>query len=211
MGTVEKPRSVQESTSPTLSPRLDWGAQGEHFAGWNREKKRDALPWGPEHDALGISIVKEIAEIDYTKSFFYKPPTPPHPSHKPRDEDTITSDDSTPPAATVVARRQRSIKSLRAALLIPVAPPPVPSIPSSFRSPSGLCTPPMDSIARPYPPVLAISSPGALEAGLPPRQLVLEGEEWDARDGGAVGDWGRRKKGKKRSLKKKISAKELAG
>ena len=208
MGTVEKPKSLQDGTSPTLSPRLDWGAQGEQFAGWNREKKRDALPWGPEYDSLGITIGKEIAEIDYTKSFFYKPPTPPHPSHKSTHEDTTTSEPI--PSTAAVARRQRSIKSLRAALLIPVAPPPVPPIPSSFRSPSGLCTPPMDSIPRPYPPVLAISSPGAWEAGLPPRELVLEGEEWDARDGGAVGEWGRKKKGKKRSLKKKTSAKDLA-
>jgi hypothetical protein len=30
------------------------------------------------------------------------------------------------------------------------------------------------------PPVFAISSPGTTDAGLPPRELILEGEEWDA-------------------------------
>jgi len=34
---------------------------------------------------------------------------------------------------------------------------------------------------------------------------MLEGEEWDAKDGGAVGEWGRKRKGKKRGLKKKRS------
>ena len=33
----------------------------------------------------------------------------------------------------------------------------------------------------PEPPALAILSPGAWEAGLPPRALVLEEEDWEAR------------------------------
>jgi hypothetical protein len=59
------------------------------------------------------------------------------------------------------------------------------------------------------PPVIAILSPGAWEAGLPARQLVLEGEEWDARDGlGSVGTWG--KKGKaKGKLRRKGSRKAV--
>lgn len=201
IGVAETPSPVEDGNSPTLSPRLKWEAQGEQFAGWSKEKKRGSLPWdrseaGPGHDALGLGTT---AEIDYTKSFFYKPPTPPHRSH------TSIEDSKPPPSpsSATTARRQRSIKSLRAALLIPVGPPPVPPIPASFRSPSWLWTPPMDNIPHPQPPVLAISSPGAWEAGLPPRELVLEGEEWDARDGGAVGEWGRKRKGKKRSLKKK--------
>jgi hypothetical protein len=37
--------------------------------------------------------------------------------------------------------------------------------------------------------------------------LILEGEEWDARDGGLPGDWGKRaiKKGGPKKLKKKAS------
>lgn len=207
--TSETTAPIEDGTSPTLGPRLNWGEQGEQFAGWSPLKKRGPLRWRESEmvtglDALGINTT---AEIDYTKSFFYKPPTPPHPSHR-SHEDRSTRDTEPPQShqsAATTARRQRSIKSLRAALLIPVAPPPVPPIPASFRSGSGLCTPPMDGLDRPQPPVLAISSPGAWEAGLPPRELMLEGEEWDAKDGGAVGEWGRKRKGKKRGLKKKRS------
>jgi hypothetical protein len=52
--------------------------------------------------------------------------------------------------------------------------------------------------------LLAILSPGAWEEGRPPRELVLEGEEWDARDGGVPGDWGQKgRKVKRRGSKKK--------
>ena len=216
IGIVEKPEPIEDGVNPTLSPRLDWGAQGEQFAGWTPEKKRAPSPWGPgpKHDALGFS---STTEIDYTKSFFYKPSTPPHPSHQSPSPSGDLSQDitssipqmSSQTSSAIIARRQRSIKSLRAALLIPVAPPLVPPIPASFRQSRDPATPPMDAIPPPQPPVLAISSPGAWEAGLPPRELVLEGEEWDARDGGAVGEWGRKKKGKKRGLRKKTSGNSL--
>lgn len=201
------PLPTDDGTTPTLSPRLDWDIQGAQYAGWNKTPKRGGLPWAsvaPVHDG-------KKGSIDYTKSFFYKPATPPQPD---------VPVDRASSATAVGARKQRSIKSLRAALLLPVAPPPVPAIPphlvrnnsSSASQPSPLRTPPMNATMVVDPPVLAILSPGAYEAGLPPRQLVLEGEEWDARDGGSVGDWGKRLKPKvkgKGKLKKKGSKKRV--
>jgi hypothetical protein len=67
-----------------------------------------------------------------------------------------------------------------------------------------LRTPPLKATLRGTPPLLAILSPGAWEEGRPPRELVLEGEEWDAREGGVPGDWGQKgKKVKRRGSKKK--------
>lgn len=216
-------RQVSNADTPVLSPRLDWKAQGSQFAGWEPEKGQNSSSGCPTSSGgeiqgfgLGMRVVSN-ATIDYSKSFFYKPATPPHPSQR----TSATSASSTGPDIDGVKTtsdgmrgaagqkdpalgKRRSIKSLRAALLLPVALPPVPPIPTVFLSPS---TPPSQPAVPPLePPVLAISSPGAWEAGLPPRELVLEGEEWDARDGGPVGDWGRKKsKGKKGTLKKKKS------
>lgn len=223
-------KAIDDDTVPVLSPRLDWKAQGSQFAGW--EKDQQATPdWTPrkasaEMQGLGLGMRGVSgASIDYSKSFFYKPATPPHPSlrthssssvettstasadsidHEMRDVKSNGTTGAAGQKESALGKR-RSIKSLRAALLLPVALPPVPPIPTVFLSPS---TPPTSTTTPPMePPVLAISSPGAWEAGLPPRELVLEGEEWDARDGGAVGDWGRRKsKSKKKTLRKKRSA-----
>ncbi|ORY25266.1 hypothetical protein BCR39DRAFT_292376 [Naematelia encephala] len=221
-----------------LSPRLDWDATGQQFAGWNStpDRKRPGLPWAS-------TVVKASEEgIDYSKSFFYKPATPPHHSHSSSPSSSTSTcsisegsgsissvsetsnNDTTPlpapapgprrPApSTPGPRKQRSIKSLRAALLLPVAPPPpVPRIPDSLKHlhlrPG--TPPPPPSLRGVEPPVLAISSPGAWEAGLPPRELVLEGEEWDARDGNLPGDWGKGLRGKSKGKKgKKRSKKDL--
>ncbi|KAK8861323.1 hypothetical protein IAR55_002142 [Kwoniella newhampshirensis] len=205
------PVEIDDGTSPVLSPRLDWVRQGEQFAGWSparnrgeREITRD--PHEGSVDALfGTTQPKaKETEIDYTKSFFYKPQTPPkHSSSSVSDATTgssstssasgcsQTGDPETPRAPALTARKQRSIKSLRAALLLPVAPktvPPIPAIPAHLVSTPKKIQNPM------VPPVLAIQSPGAWE----PRELVLEGEEWDARDGVAPGDWGRRGRGSRR-------------
>ena len=214
VGLSETTLAKMDDNTLTLSPRMDWRAQGSQFAGWNWEAE-SAPRWSQDHSpvevqrlGLGIRVVSG-ASIDYTKSFFYKPPTPPKASAgTSREGGQPEQEVKTRPAQ--IAKRQRSIKSLRAALLIPVAPPPVPPIPSSHRSyASNTLSPstPPQRAATPevQPPVLAISSPGAWEAGLPPRELVLEGEEWDAKDGGGVpGQWSMRK-GKKRSLRRKSS------
>ena len=233
-----------EGDAPVLSPRLDWKAQGSQFAGWEKGKHGTDSPRRIAAEAEGLGLSKGSGlrgvsgtSIDYSKSFFYKPATPPHPSHRTTPasgkagadagaaNDIVEANESEQathggpaPRKEPAMGKRRSIKSLRAALLIPVAAPPVPAIPRAYRSQSGSestlapKTPPMQAMAPPVqPPMLAISSPGAWEAGLPPRELVLEGEEWDARDGGGIpGEWGRRGskvKGssKKRSLKKKRS------
>jgi hypothetical protein len=216
-------RKAIDGSSPVLSPRLDWKAQGSQFAGWNWEKDKDGGEWAtkapapePELDGLGLGVKMPNPEtIDYSKSFFYKPATPPHPSHRTAKASASVTQQTAPagdiPRKEPAMGKRKSIKSLRAALLLPVAPPPVPSIPALHRTKSGSNLPPKTPPMRTIPahveaPILAISSPGAWEAGLPPRQLVLEGEEWDARDGGAPGDWGKKvRKGKKKVLKKKRS------
>jgi len=215
-------RKAIDASTPVLSPQLDWKAQGSQFAGWNWEKDKDGGEWAtkapaPEVEGLGLGMKMpdpEAVDYDYSKSFFYKPATPPHPSHrsapKTNDEEIHIPAGEIPRKEPAVGKR-RSIKSLRAALLLPVAPPPpVPAVPALYRanSSSGLpptTPPPMKVIPPPVEaPILAISSPGAWEAGLPPRELVLEGEEWDARDGGVPGDWGKKvRKGKKKVLKKR--------
>ena len=74
----------------------------------------------------------------------------------------------------------------------------------------------------PEPPALAILSPGAWEAGLPPRALVLEEEDWEARR--SAGNWdgdegvgmgfglvGKKGKGKKKGgkVRRKGSSKSI--
>lgn len=200
--------TVSEDATPTLSPRLEWDNQGEQFAGWGWSTKKPRpqggrIPDVAAHATEAEDPVKPKGSIDYSKSFFYKPETPPR-------KDTGTAATRPTPARSSTQpqlRTRRSEKSLRAALLLPVAAPPVPAIPSrySLLRPSSAITPPRrNSLSRLDPPVLAIQSPGSWEAGLPPRALVLEGEEWDARDGNVPGDWGRkavRKSGSKK-LKK---------
>lgn len=192
-----------DDATPTLSPRLDWDQQGESYAGWNwSARKPNRTPASPKATpATPPAKMQPKGSIDYTKSFFYKPTTPPHPAAaRPTTERSTTEPQ---------VRARRSIKSLRAALLLPVAAPPVPSLPAQYvqsRAKKPLASPQHSTIQL-DPPVLAIQSPGAWEAGLPPRQLVLEGEEWDARDGGLPGDWGKKatRKGGPKKLKKKAS------
>lgn len=194
----------------TLSPRLDWDSQGQDYAGWNWSTKKQRPARTLEHiepssppvtSSNPDGVIK--GSIDYTKSFFYKPATPPR---KPSANGARPSNERI--ASEPQLRTRRSIKSLKAALMLPVAPPPVPSIPSQYSRlvPGVNDTPPRQSAElRLEPPALAIQSPGSWEAGLPPRALVLEGEEWDAKDGKVPGDWGKKasKKGSTKKLKKK--------
>lgn len=202
VGVPARPAQDDDS-SPVLSPRLDWDEQGESYAGWNwsarkpKTTSRNAIPATPPKAPVHLK-----GSIDYTKSFFYKPMTPPQPGPS----------NSSRPADNQI-RARRSIKSLRAALLLPVAAPPVPHIPAQFIKPTtDAASTPQAASLKSKAPVLAIQSPGAWEAGLPPRQLILEGEEWDARDGGLPGDWGKRaiRKGGPKKLRKKASKTAVA-
>jgi hypothetical protein len=196
VGVPAKP--ARDDTTPTLSPRLDWDEQGESYAGWNwsaRKPKSTARETAMPATPPPKSPLHLKGSIDYTKSFFYKPMTPPQPGPSTR--------------TTGEVRARRSIKSLRAALLLPVAPPPVPALPAQYaKNGNDTSTPVRDAATlQLQPPVLAIQSPGSWEAGLPPRQLILEGEEWDPREGGLPGDWGRKaiRRGGPKKLKKKSS------
>ncbi|WRT65430.1 uncharacterized protein IL334_002373 [Kwoniella shivajii] len=195
----------EDDSSLVLSPRLNWDEQGTQFAGWSpnkpfkssssvsrsNENGIDAL-FGPQPDETNT----ERGEIDYSKSFFYKPFTPPRTNSSSTVTTTSSSsisdaiaEPSTPPKEKEHSmNKKKSIKSLKAALLLPVAPasmrpaqPPVPAIPEHL---SHLATP--RKMKNHTTPILAIQSPGAWV----PRELVLEGEEWDAREG-SLGDWGR--------------------
>jgi hypothetical protein len=178
------------STAPILAPRLDWGTQGAQFAGWNTDQdEKQHKSRGSVESTSSIGTMHEIdpfddsCPIDYTKSFFYKPTTPPRPF-------------GSMPTRSNKLSKQASVKSLRRALQIPVAAPPVPRIPSRFLTASnaniaGARTPP-----RLQPPEIRIHSPGAFEEGRPPRALSLTGEEWEGRD--VVPNWGKgvRKRGR---------------
>ncbi|CAK9786727.1 hypothetical protein CC85DRAFT_130322 [Cutaneotrichosporon oleaginosum] len=171
------------STAPILAPRLDWGAQGAQFAGWNTDQdEKQHKSRGSVESTSSVDTMREIdtfddsCPIDYTKSFFYKPTTPPRPFN------------SVPSRASKLSK-QASVKSLRRALQIPVAAPPVPRIPSKYLTASnanlrGARTPP-----RLQPPEIRIHSPGAFEEGRPPRALSLTGQEWEGRD--VVPNWGK--------------------
>ncbi|WVW79725.1 hypothetical protein I302_101695 [Kwoniella bestiolae CBS 10118] len=171
LGQAEKEKGKEEDNDNlVLSPRLNWDEQGKQFAGWSPYKSRSDTTQG-----INGLFGPQTEDIDYSKSFFYKPITPP----KSTPSTTVTP--STPPTNTSKELgKKRSIKSLKAALLLPVAPsqPPVPPIPEHL---SHLATP-RKFRENAGPPILAIQSPGAWA----PRELVLEGEEWDAREG----DWG---------------------
>jgi hypothetical protein len=162
--------------SLTLKPRLDWHDQE---AQWSAPKTTfNAATTTPKKVYKWTTNIDEVEpfednhDLDYTRSFFYKPPTPPK---RPGSEASSSSTSTT----SRTFQRQSSIKSLRAHLLKGVISaknlaggrskdtiPPVPPIPVGYRS-------------GPPPPVFAISSPGAVDAGLPPKELVLEGEEWE--------------------------------
>ncbi|RSH84857.1 uncharacterized protein EHS24_006389 [Apiotrichum porosum] len=191
----EMPR---DTATPILTPRIDWAAQGFQFAGWNQEPQEK----GSRKSTDSIGTMAELGDpfdnhdvmIDYTKSFFYKPPTPPRPAGAATGEGFGFGQ----------MKKQRSVKSLRAALEIPVAP--VPPVPSKYRSSArhqrssadGSRTPPRRSPPI-EAPAIRIHSPGAWEEGRPPRDLVLDGQEWDGHD--YVPNWGkgvRRGKGKSR-------------
>ena len=171
---------AEDEGTPTLTPRAHFGS---YDAAMMSQQASPVLP--------RIAEVRDSrVDIDYSKSFFYKPGTPP------AAKVTGSASQSKAP------RKQRSLKSLRANLLLPVAPP-LPALPSGFPR-----TPPLPSTPTMHPPLLAISSPGACEAGRPPRELVLEGEEWDARDGRVPGEWAKKRgKGKlrRRNSKKTLS------
>lgn len=206
----------RNTATPILTPRLDWQMQGSHFAGWNSDsddKRKHSTTDSTDSNGtvreLGDPFADQHVEIDYTKSFFYKPETPP------RQNDTGSGSRSGGYRAGQ-PRKQRSVKSLRAALLIPVAPPPpVPPLPAAYRKSGGrdgTRTPPRD-INRHLvePPVIAVHSPGAWEEGRPARQLILEGEEWDGHD--VVDNWGsgvRRRSGKGKSKRSKSSKSRLS-
>jgi hypothetical protein len=166
------------SKTPTLTPRPDWHDRDAKWANKPREASHDSFATPTKTKPVyqwttNIDEVEAIesAEPDYTQSFFYKPGTPPRQTGQPASTSTSSRE----------PKRQESIKSLRALLLKGVMAaksakdtvPPVPTIPSAYRSlPKKVPT-------GPPPPIFAISSPGAVEAGLPPRELVLEGEEWE--------------------------------
>lgn len=185
--TAEEP--IISNKTPILTPRLDWTVQGEHFAGWNDNKGHN---FGRQRDS--IDTMAEIGdpfinagqvEIDYSKSFFYKPSTPPGPNGSAGHQGSPT------PAGRM--RRQRSVKTLRAQLSRPVAPPPVPQIPAFYRQGKRRLptTPPLRKDAkRPSfeVPKLALHSPNAWEEGRPPVEIVLEGDEWEARS--IIENWG---------------------
>lgn len=172
---LEQETAASSSKTPTLTPRPDWH---DRDAKWANRPRPLATPTAPAKQTYqwttNIDEVEGMddAEPDFSQSFFYKPATPPR---RPGQSGQTSSSNSREP------KRQESIKSLRALLLKGVMAakaakdniPPVPSIPSAYRSL------PKKVPAGPPPPVFAISSPGAVEAGLPPRELVLEGEEWE--------------------------------
>lgn len=183
-------RPPTTSAAPTLVPRAQWASRdvpaSSSSKGFNADygsaiSDADAAFFGP----------------DFSKSFFYSPATPPKHNAKPKQP-----------------KRQESIKSLRAHLLkssvesrLPAPPPPVPPIPSRYRrtstTPAAAAAPKTIVNRAIPPPVLAISSPGACEAGLPPRELVLEGEEWESgspRMQGSNGFLGRREKQKQKGM-----------
>lgn len=187
--------------TPILTPRIDWATQGEHFAGWHGGKGHG---FGKQRDS--IDTMAEVGdpfvnagevEIDYSKSFFYKPSTPPGPC-------SINGPQGSPTGVGKM-RRQRSVKTLRAQLLRPVAVPPVPQVPPMYRNGKHRLptTPPLRKHGqRPNfeVPKLALHSPNAWEEGRPPVEIVLEGDEWDARS--IVENWGsgiRRGRGKRSS------------
>lgn len=196
----EMPPLPSSSTMPILAPRLDWATQGAHFAGWNTDQDEKQSRRESIDSTSSMGTVHELGDpfddsdpIDYTKSFFYKPTTPPRSSGVPSRMRSLN--------------KQASVKSLRRALLLPVAAPPVPKIPGRFLTTSNadtfnMRTPPRSPRLPVQPPVIHIHSPGAFEEGRPPRPLSLDGAEWEGHD--VVPNWGEgvTRKGKGRSKKR---------
>ncbi|GMK54523.1 hypothetical protein CspeluHIS016_0111090 [Cutaneotrichosporon spelunceum] len=175
--------SASTLTAPILAPRLDWSAQGAQFAGWGSDQnEKQHKSRGSVESSSSIGTMHEIdpfddsCPIDYSKSFFYKPATPPRRF-------------GTAPSRLGMLNKRASVKSLRRALQIPVAAPPVPRVPSKYLSVSNATLGGARSPPRPQPPVIRVHSPGAIEEGRPPRALSLTGEEWEGRE--VVRNWGK--------------------
>jgi hypothetical protein len=180
--------------SPTLSPRLNWDARDlwdpQPIGGFNTLYQQQQQPRSnQDHPARTI-----YPEPDFTKSFFYSPMTPPTGPSKSAGKKT-----KQPP---LQPKRQQSIKSLRAALekdtarLISTGDiPPVPALPKHLGTPQK---------SAPTPPMIAISSPNSCEAGLPPRALSLEGEDWE---GGSFES----RKERERRMKKTVVKRRRSG
>lgn len=175
--------------SPTLSPRLNWDARDlwdpQPLGGFNALYQQQPASTR-EHAARTI-----YPEPDFTKSFFYSPATPPTGPSK-------TSGKKSAKQPPLQPKRQQSIKSLRAALEKDTARlisegdiPPVPALPKHLGTPQK---------AALTPPMIAISSPNSCEAGLPPRNLSLEGEDWE---GGSFESRKEREKRMKKSVLKR--------
>lgn len=161
---------ITSSNTPTLMPRAQW-----HDRESGDVKKSDKDNGIGFNQHYGSAISKDSFEPDFSKSFFYSPPTPPNkPSKANRQKQP---------------KRQESIRSLRAHLLRSTAEatraPPMPALPAQYaKTTTTTQTTPKSVVARQISmPVLAISSPGACERGLPPKELVLEGEEWECGSG----------------------------
>lgn len=180
--------------SPTLSPRLNWDARElwdpQPLGGFNTLYRQQQQP--PSDQALPARTI--YPEPDFTKSFFYSPMTPPTGPSK-----TASKKAKHPP---LQPKRQQSIKSLRAALekdaarLISTGDiPPVPALPKHLATPQK---------STPTPPMIAISSPNSCEAGLPPRALSLEGEDWE---GGSFES----RKERERRMKKTVVKRRRSG
>ncbi|KAJ9107453.1 hypothetical protein QFC21_000906 [Naganishia friedmannii] len=185
--------------SPTLSPRLNWDARDlwdpQPLGGFNAlypKKQQQQQQLTPESQQKPQVI---YPEPDFTKSFFYSPATPPTGPSK-------TSSKKSAKQQPLQPKRQQSIKSLRAALEKDAARlkvdsdiPPVPAIPQHLATPQKNV---------PTPPMIAISSPNSCEAGLPPRALSLEGEDWE---GGSFES----RKERERRLKKSMVKRRKSG
>lgn len=180
--------------SPTLSPRLNWDARDlwdpQPIGGFNTLYKQQQQP--PSNQDYPTRTI--YPEPDFTKSFFYSPMTPPTGPSKSAGKKA-----KQPP---LQPKRQQSIKSLRAALekdtarLISTGDiPPVPALPKHLGTPQK---------SAPTPPMIAISSPNSCEAGLPPRALSLEGEDWE---GGSFES----RKERERRMKKTILKRRRSG
>lgn len=180
--------------SPTLSPRLNWDARDlwdpQPLGGFNTLYQQQQQP-SSFQDRPARTI---YPEPDFTKSFFYSPMTPPTGQSK-----SAAKKAKHPP---LQPKRQQSIKSLRAALekdtarLISTGDiPPVPALPKHLGTPQK---------SGPTPPMIAISSPNSCEAGLPPRALSLEGEDWE---GGSFES----RKERERRMKKSVVKRRRSG
>lgn len=121
-------------TPPVLTPRADYG----EVEGWKYDSEPSTSQTAKGWDWSATSPLISPPVINISPS---------------------SSAASSPPPSSRPLRAQRSIKSLRAALLAHGPSPPVPPLPPNVRL-----------------PIFAISSPDTLEQGLPPRSLDLSDE-----------------------------------